>query len=343
MLGEVEHGAPRLALVASVGMATGALRAAIRFHEPDAVILMASKVTLAPALDVVGEFAAVQVVEVVEVEDVEDLTSCLAAATSALSEAIALRAGARVVDITGGTKPMSLGLALAAAGREVTFSYIGGETRDSLGRVRSGSERLRLLEDPAPHTESSLWEELRAAWNGWRFETARRLARRLIAFSPDGRDRDFLVAFVAVCGAMSAWDRLDHVEALNTLPTPLDTALEAAAQLRQGARVRVLAGLSGLLPSLEVLAHHGASRPTVLAADLVGNALRRTEQGRLEDAAVRLGRAAELLGSSLGPVAEGARGILMGANRGPSRTQVEDALLTLLQRTGVKPIRFGKW
>ena len=79
----------------------------------------------------------------------------------------ALEGESRVLlaDITGGTKPMVAGVLLALSGRGVTFCYVGGSQRDEQGRVRSGSEQARLLEDPTLRFGLREWEGFRRAWN----------------------------------------------------------------------------------------------------------------------------------------------------------------------------------
>src|SRR4030042_3508628 len=54
------------------------------------------------------------------------------------------------VDYTGGTKTMSVGLALATIDKSCCYSYVGGDERSKggVGVVINGKERMRLLENP---------------------------------------------------------------------------------------------------------------------------------------------------------------------------------------------------
>lgn len=339
MLPHMEHARVDLALVATVGTTPAVLTHSVQFHAPSILVLITSRLTAGAAFDIASAAGLDGRTEVVDLEDVEELGSCLDAARMALKRAYAHGPAALVVDFTGGTKAMAAGLVLAAAGRDVTFSYIGGAQRDSLGRVVDGTERVRLLPDPAPSLETDAWESLKRAWNDWRFEGAAFWARRLSEL-PSGPDHVSLYRTIAsVCDGVAAWDGLDYIVAENTLLASLDEALRLAESLRHGAKVRVLSGLRLMMPLLSELVRGSRLRQDALATDLLANASRRLDQGAAEDAAVRVARAAAVLDRREEPE----QGILSGRLAAADEEKVIARLQQLAARCITAPRQFPRW
>jgi len=167
-----EQKPPERTLIATVGYTADPLLASVVEHEPEAVILLASQDTLEVAARLRSEFPELRH-HVLVIDDSESLTEAFRKAREALVLARSWESRAIVAEIAGGTKPMTAGLTLALSGMGVTFSYVGGAERDpSTGRVVPGRERVRVLEDPTERFHVAEWRAFRAAWNGWRFQTA---------------------------------------------------------------------------------------------------------------------------------------------------------------------------
>lgn len=276
-------------LLATVGQTAEPIVAAITFHSPEGVLLIASQGSQQVASQVRQEFVGELRMYTILLDDAESLRESYDAAKRALEwEAQVITA-----DLTGGTKPMVAGLTLALSGQGVTFSYVGGEARDAYGRVQSGDERVLALEDPTVHYHVREWEAFQSAWNAARFVEAKGLLERLPKPLSSANAR-FYRHLAGVCDALLAWDRFHHEAAAGLFERHLEPALSIAEAWRHGAKVRVLSELGVQAERLGKLFGPGGTPTRLLLADLLANAERRAAAGRFDDALARLYRAAEL-------------------------------------------------
>jgi len=282
-------------LIATVGYTEEPLQFSIVEHEPQGLLLIASQDSLDVAARIRRSYSEL-LSRVLILEDAESLTEAYKVARKAYAQAKEWEATVVVADLSGGTKPMTAGVALALSGLGVTFSYVGGGKRDEHGRVVTGSERLRLLEDP---TERFHRMELRAfknAWNYGRMEAAadnlKRILQREALLSPS--EKRFYRNLLLVVEGLGAWDRFQHSKALEQLQEGLPVALAIAEAWRHGSKVRVLSGLEVQLGPLRQIVEKAGYPTHALLADLLANADRRAEAGHYDDAVARLYRALEL-------------------------------------------------
>jgi len=283
-------------LIASVGRTQEPLEASLAEHTPNAAILIASEDTMGTAAQLRESYPEVSF-RTLLLNDPENLTESFRLARKALSMAKKLEAKAIVADITGGTKPMTAGLVLALSGLGVVFSYVGGTRRDpATGRVLSGSERARVLEDPTVRFHEAEWKAFRQSWNAWRMDAAAEVLGRLLENNPalSPSEQKFFRHLQGVTLGMASWDRFHHTEALMSIEGNLPVALAIAEAWHHGNKVRVLKAIEAELPRLKRLVKK-EGRPTMeLLADLLANADRRSELGQYDDALARLYRALEL-------------------------------------------------
>lgn len=282
------------ALLLTVGQTREPLEVALSEHAPDGVVFIASQDSQVTAALLVREYGSSLKHHTLLVEDPESLTESYRAGQRALAKALEWEARAVLADLTGGTKPMVAGVMLALSGQGVTFSCVGGERRDGLGRVESGSERVRLLEDPTVRYGLREWEGFRRAWNGGNFPAALEFLRELLARSLAPSERRFYTHLEGVAEGLVEWDRFRHAVARDRLARHLEPALSIAEAWGHGAKVRVLRALEEAREGLERLLKEGNRPSFALLADLLANAQRRAEAGRYDDALARLYRAVEL-------------------------------------------------
>lgn len=285
---EVRH-----VLIATVGQTAEPILTAITFHAPEAVVLIASQGSQAIAGRISGEFRGELLIYTVLIDDAESLSQSYTAAQRALERALEWEAMLITADLTGGTKPMVAGLTLALSGRGVTFSYVGGDTRNAQGRVQSGSERVIALEDPTVRYHVREWAAFQSAWNAGRFTEAKTLLERLPGPLSRAHER-FYRHLIGLCDALLAWDRFQHEAAAVLLERHLEPALSIAEAWRHGAKVRVLSELEKQAEHLATLSDPTELPTRLLLADLLANAQRRADAGRFDDALARLYRATEL-------------------------------------------------
>ncbi|KGQ21365.1 TIGR02710 family CRISPR-associated CARF protein [Thermus filiformis] len=282
-------------LILTVGKTRAPLETSLTQHAPDGVVFLASQDSFPVAGELVRDYGDGLRHHTLLVEDAESLLESYQKALEALQKALEWEATAIVADLTGGTKPMAAGLVLALTGRGVTFSYVGGKERDQeTGRVQTGSEQLRVLEDPTARLGLREWEGFTRAWNALNLGMALSELDALLNRPLSPSEERFYRALRGVVEGLMEWDRFRHPEALDRLRRHLPLALAVAEAWGHGAKVRVLKGLEALLPSLEAIVEAGGRPSFALLQDLLANAERRAELGRFDDALARLYRALEL-------------------------------------------------
>jgi CRISPR-associated protein (TIGR02710 family) len=289
------HTPLRHVLIVTVGQTAEPIELSITHHAPDGVIFLASQTSHIVAARLIDSFQGDFWHHTLLLNDPENLQESYRQASAALKLALAQDAQVISADITGGTKPMVAGVVLALSGRGVTLSYIGGTDRDAFGRVKSGHEAMRVLEDPTIRFHLREWEALTQAWNAQRFTEALAAVERITARPLSRSETHFFGHLRGVIVALDAWDSFQHRQALTLLAEHLEAALMVAELWRHGSKVRVLSGLQTQKSWLEELVTAGMTPNHRLLADLLANAERRAATGRFDDAVARLYRAIELL------------------------------------------------
>ena len=281
-------------LILSVGQTIEPLEFALAEHTPQGVVFVASQGTQAVAGELVRRYGNSLRFHTLLLDDPEDLGEVFRKGREALQKALEWEARTIVADITGGTRTMSAGLVLALTGQGVTFSYVGGEQRDQMGRVKSGSERLRVLEDPTFRYGLREWEGFRRAWNQCDYRAAQDFLSELLARPLSPSERRFYQHLQGITEGLLAWDLFRHEEARAKLKEHLEPALGIAEAWGHGAKVRVLQALQEGQGRLEQICKRKGKPTFALLADLLANAERRAARGRYDDALARLYRAIEM-------------------------------------------------
>lgn len=181
-----------------------------------------------------------------------------------------------VANYTGGTKTMSVALALVALLRQWELSLSKGERTDLI-MVRSGD--IPVLVDRSPFVLEYHLERVRELLNRYDYRAAEEvlagLTRREVQPGPE---QEYILRLRRLCRAFSLWDTFDHAGAYNLLRVcggqKLAPYLQAAAGLARREK---------------------PEEKYASVMDLVLNAARRAEQERYDDAVARLYRALELV------------------------------------------------
>lgn len=204
-----------------------------------------------------------------------------------------------LVDYTGGSKPMSAALVLAATEFFQNFAYVGGvRDKDGVGRTLPGQEQL-VEQTTNPWAVLAVRELGRIAdlWKGLQFEAAASLLRTTAGQVPKINKVRFQT-FAKVADAMAARHRLDLREARALLESVHDTQKEVTPMgaLFDGREdFELLSQLEAIQGVMRKCLENGGANTTLLR-ELLDNALRTASQGRYEDAAARLYRALEMQG-----------------------------------------------
>ncbi|WP_337867917.1 TIGR02710 family CRISPR-associated CARF protein [Meiothermus sp.] len=285
---------PNTVLILGVGQTLEPLEFALAEHTPQGVVFVASQGSQAAAGELIRRYGGSLRYHTLLLDDPEDLGEVFRKGRLALQKALEWEARVIVADITGGTKTMSAGLVLALTGQGVTFSYVGGEARDGQGRVKSGSERLRLLEDPTYRYGLREWEGFRRAWNQCDYRAAQEFLDELLARPLTPSEKRFYEHLKGVTEGMLEWDLFYHKAAWQKLEAHLEPALSIAEAWGHGTKVRVLQELQQAQARLRAILDREGKPTLALLADLLANAQRRASRGRYDDALARLYRAVEL-------------------------------------------------
>ncbi|GAO73923.1 MULTISPECIES: TIGR02710 family CRISPR-associated CARF protein [Meiothermus] len=281
-------------LILGVGQTLEPLEFALTEHTPQGVIFIASQDSQVVSAELIQRYGEALRFHTLLLDDPEDLGEVFRKGRLALQKALEWEARAIVADITGGTKTMSAGLVLALTGQGVTFSYVGGQARDGQGRVKSGSERLRLLEDPTYRYGLREWEGFRRAWNQCDYRAAQEFLDELLARPLTPSEKRFYDHLKGITEGMLEWDLFYHKAAWQKLERHLEPALAIAEAWGHGAKVRALQELQQAQARLRAILDREGKPTFALLADLLANAQRRASRGRHDDALARLYRAVEL-------------------------------------------------
>ena len=294
-------------LIISVGGSIDPIIASISEHQPSLVVFFASQETIELIGMVRTRLRELNIIikkdEKVMVDDSEDLEDCYESALQCAEKALKEGRSAAdvVVDFTGGTKAMTAALALATVGKGFAFSYVGGSERSKEGRgvVTTGSERIVRRRDPFVLYAVHERRRLAQYFNRYQFQAAQAVARDLQArpiFEPDRVAFEFIGD---VAGGYDAWDRFLFDKAQERLSLAYNKwtpAISANPSLRYAMlHPAVEAHVSRLGLILNKTRGLQQVHP-VLVQELLANAARRAEEGKYDDAIVRVYRALELGG-----------------------------------------------
>lgn len=294
------------AMIVSFGGAPEPVAKAIAEHQPQFICFLASR----DSQDKIGEVRQLLAQgglplpesRVVLADNADDLVLCYETALECarLLEERQIAAERVVVDYTGGTKSMTAALALATVGKGYRFSYVGGtkRTKKGLGIVEDGFEVVSTSLDPWQLFAVAEWQRLVLHVDQYQYEAALCLVREIGPRQPHERLR--WQGLASVLEGLLFWDRFSHQQALPLMLQGLkdlekwdETVVEdrvITEFVRQTQECyRFLSELDRETGHFQYPAHR-------LMVDLLANAERRAEQGRYDDATLRLYRALELQG-----------------------------------------------
>ena len=285
--------------IISVGGSEQPIIKSLLQHSPEAVLFFVSadsrKEVEAKILPVLGQTPQYSFVET---PNPGDLAVCYEVLRRRIPEWLSdrdLQPEQVCVDITGATKPMSAGLAMAGAEHFSHFSYVTGKERDKegLGIVISGTEYVLFASNP--------WDKLATRERDkatWLFKTAQpEEAARLLLDAANKCSPNLKEELRALGDLVTVFARTDRFQ-FKGLPHNYN---KIRGELKQ---IFARRAQPEALAKIEEIAEHwrrleGEADPdsgSVIATlqELLANAGRRAGQGRYDDAIARLYRAAEL-------------------------------------------------
>ena len=210
------------------------------------------------------------------VNDPDSLQECYAVIQSVLREAVDANPNCRyVADYTGGTKTMSVALAMAALEADWELSLVKG-ARTDLVKVVDGTEVAGLVNSWEVRARQ-LMEEARRLFNDHHYAAAETLLGSILQTGAVSTTlQSTLREWIGLARGLDAWDRFDHARAMVVLTPYQSRIVPNYIFLKQ------IVGADKRATGYEA------------AFDLLRNAERRAHQGRYDDAVARLYRATEM-------------------------------------------------
>lgn len=285
------------AMIVSVGGTPAPVVRSICEHNPDFVVFLASQETsdLVSQIkrEVTGGNCPIRS-ELTIVENVNDLLHCYQRAEEAVQRVA--RKGFKndevIVDYTGGTKNMSVAIALATINHGFSFSYIGGKERskNGIGIVINGKEEVFDNVNPWDFLAVKEKKDVALLFNRYQFKAAKDLNDALLRKITKRRETFKRVGFII--DGYYKWDLFRHAEALDLFKrAAIDELMHDEDE-----SIRVFAAVTReSMDTLKAIVDGGQKPSRLLIHDMYSNAERRFEEGKTDDAILRLYRLVELI------------------------------------------------
>ncbi|WP_303247200.1 TIGR02710 family CRISPR-associated CARF protein [uncultured Methanobrevibacter sp.] len=207
-----------------------------------------------------------------------------------------------MVDYTGGTKVMSVGLALAASiyGVEVKYGYIDGK-RDNRGSVISGDESLRTSSNPYDYYAIKEMNSAKEFFNKYQFEAAEESFENAYDKLKSEALKKQCNIYLKITKLYRNWDKFnDNVGDKKLNKYLSDEILDMDEGIKKNLTSNDISLLNKLEDNSEFLKQKIKSKLNsknvkYYLADLINNAERRIDESKFDDAVARLYRAMELI------------------------------------------------
>lgn len=231
-----------------------------------------------------------------KIKNFDDFNDCYIACLSLLKSIKEKYPTAEIIiDYTGGTKSMSVGLGAAATDVSgITVCLVKG-TRTDLIKVQNGTQRIRLTQMNIGFLKRQI-DVAKNLMDRYDYDGAIGILEEAAKHPniPEEADAE-IDKYLTISKAYLAWDCFDHVEAWRLLHHYRKGYLKNVMFLEAVIWSRKIVDRNFDKIPIEGLSFAPKGCRYELVEDLVLNAVRRAEQGRFDDAVARLYRALELL------------------------------------------------
>lgn len=284
------------AMIVSVGGTPAPIIKAICEYKPEFISFLASQDTFDLVTQIKEELSKnglVTKTKITLVDDVNDLVHCYEKAEEALERVFVrgYKTEEVIVDYTGGTKNMSVAISLAAISHSFSFSYVGGmeRTKEGIGIVVDNHEIVYKSINPWDFLAVEEKKNIALLYNQNQFKAARKLTDKLQEKSTKYRSMFKKLGYLIE--GYHKWDLFRYSEARDIFKkAKLDELMEVEDQ----SFVAFARESHSLLHFLERLAGSPRKPSHLLIGDLFANAERRNEEGKFDDAVLRLYRIVEM-------------------------------------------------
>lgn len=232
--------------------------------------------------------------EITLADNINDLLHCHEKAEEAV-ERVTLKGYKKedvIVDYTGGTKNMSVALALAAISHGFSFSYVGGKerTKEGVGIVVNGQEEIYPSVNPWDFLAIEERKKIAILFNTYQFKAAKNLTDALLEKTTKFKSLFKKIGFLIE--GYYEWDLFRHQKALDVFKRAkieeiLETDDKFIKAFAKAAETNWL--------FLEEIVKNEKKPSGLLILDLYANAERRFNEGKVDDAVLRLYRLVEMI------------------------------------------------
>ncbi len=224
-------------------------------------------------------------------EDPEDLLICYKNACKAIE--IVLDKNYKkddiIIDYTGGTKNMSVAVSLAGINYGFRFSYIGGE-RIGPTVVINGKEKVIECVNPWDYLAINEFRSLSILFNKYQFKAAKEITDAII--KKITKNKSLFRKINSIINAYYYWDIFKYDKALEKLKKAYIDEFKDY----DGEKIdNFIESMRKNINILEKIACNKEKPSKILIIDIFSNALRRYEEGKVDDAIVRLYMVMELI------------------------------------------------
>ena len=285
------------AMIVTVGGTPEPIIKSIFEYKPEFVSFLASQDTCGLVASIRAEVAKNMHnvnAEITLADNVNDLLHCHEKAEEAVERVVikGYRKEDVIVDYTGGTKNMSVAIALASITHGFSFSYVGGKerTKQGMGIVVNGEEIIYPSINPWDFLAIEEKKKIALLFNQYQFKAAKNLVDELIEKGTKYKSLFKKIGFLIE--GYQKWDLLRHREALDRFKrAKIEEILEIDDK-----PVRTFANATKpKLDFLEKIIRTGKNPSILFIRDIYANAERRFEEGKVDDAILRIYRLCEMI------------------------------------------------
>lgn len=229
--------------------------------------------------------------DLVLTQNPDDLSECYQLASNAIATIRQTFPNSQIVaDYTGGTKTMSIALAMAIIDSEGNLYVTTNTNRENLIRVERGeaTERVRTV---AIAVERKIGQSLPLLLGQYNYTGAIAELKSLLQLELPSESRQKVRTLKDCCTGFDAWDRFNHQEALQLLQPYMNLPKIQPLGMFLKRIIVSRAAIDEQFSTDITVKCHGYE----IVEDLLLNADRRAAQERYDDAVGRLYRALELL------------------------------------------------
>ncbi|OGL43868.1 MAG: CRISPR-associated protein [Candidatus Schekmanbacteria bacterium RBG_16_38_10] len=285
------------AMIISVGGTPAPIVKSIREYKPEFISFLASQDTCDLVASIKKEVVSHGLnikSETTLADDINDLVHCHEKAEEAVERVITkgYRKEDIIVDYTGGTKNMSVSLALASISYGFSFSYVGGKerTKNGVGIVVNGQEEIYPSVNPWDFLAIEERKKIAILFNTYQFKAAKNLTDTLLEKTTKFKSLFKKIGFLIE--GYYEWDLFRHQKALDLFKRAkieeiLETEDKSIKAFAKAAETNRL--------SLKAIVKNEKKPSGLLILDLYANAERRFNEGKVDDAVLRLYRLVEMI------------------------------------------------